>query len=1266
MTRRIFAVIGIGLAALLVVMTLLLGSFLGTQSGTRVLWSGVSDAVDGLSAEAVEGRLGGALSLRGLRFETDTMLVTVGYLALDWSPAALFKRELRLEKLHIDEVAYTQLKPAPPTAAEETEAFSLPEQVSLPVALALRNIVLRSFEYRSAPEADPMRVDEAVWAASFRGNALSIDQLSAHGPLFRVDGVASARTEGSYALTASLSWQASLPDLAPLGGNLSVDGDLAAMRVEQTLAAPYSSTQRIDIRDLLGDDMRLDARVALNDIRLQDVGETLPIMTMRGTLLADGSVTDLDYQADLNLDSDEFGALALLANGGFSNQVVAIEQLLLTREPGAARLEIAGRANLAGPIPSFELQGDWRDLAWPLVGEPRISSGTGRFAVDGSAENYAVELNTALVVPDQADGQLSLSGRGDSESFELASLQLALLDGSLTGRGNVRWSPELRGSITLDGEGLNPGVLAPDFPGDLRLTLRAGGAMTDGNAEAEIETLALSGTFREQAVDVQAQGKFQNAQLRLDTLIARSGETRLSATGHVGDSMDLRWDIDSPDLGDLLPGASGSLAGAGSLAGRIALPVIRGNLQGDSIAYAEYELQRLLLELDVDLEREAPSTLQLTLDDALLGGIEIRRVNVIGAGNRSDHQFDLQVDSSAGVAQLSLGGGLRDDAWRGELKSGQLQYPEFAAWTLEDPQPLRLSAEAQHLEQGCWRSGDASLCLRGQRVAGDIDAALGLDAFSFAYLSSMMPDAFSLAGTLDAQVNVRQQAGATPELMLTLNANGVELRTGESAEQPDELLLGLEPSTVSVNYADSGLLAEVSMPFTGGGGIDASAQVGEGSDPLTERPLAGKLILALNDIGFLRALSSEIEQSAGSLSGDFDIAGTLATPVPEGEIQLADGRLELAGPGLNISDIGVRVSSSGVSAFDFDGRATSGNGTLRLSGSAQLDGAQSEADIDIKGNSFEVVNTVDARVFVSPDLQVSVRESGIAINGEVVVPRAEITPKQLPASVVTASSDAVIITDETEKDIATAAPRELEARIRLVLGDAVSLDGFGLKARLAGGVTVTQMPGQPTLGSGEVNILDGEYRAYGQGLVIDTGKILFAGGPISEPGINVRALRRPAEGIVVGVSVRGPLQNPDFNVFSEPGMTQSEQLSWLVLGRPLAGASEGESDMITQAALALGLRGGNFLADRFGDSLGVDSVGIETGSGEAGASSDVNQAAFVIGKYLSPDLFVSYGIGLFDSVSTVRLEYTLTESWKVSTESSTISSGGDVTYTIER
>jgi len=1263
MTRRILATVGLSLAALLLVVLLLLAWFMGTQSGSRMLWSGVSGAVGGLSAEAVDGRFGGALSLRGLRFETDRLRLAIGSLQLEWAPARLLGGALILEKLHLDDVSYTQLKPAPP--AEDAEPFALPKRLSLPVAIELRDVALRSLDYRGAPEADPLRVDEAALAASFNDSDLSVEYLSAQGPLFRVQAKATARTRDAYATSASLAWRASPAGLAPLSGKLSIDGDLSSLRLEQSIDAPYRASQRVELRDLLGD-LRLDARVELDRTRLQAVAEALPAMQLNGHLAMEGRPADLDYRAELDAESAEFGALALLLSGGLSDQVVTLEQLQLTREAGAAKLAMAGRANLAGPTPRFELQGDWRTLAWPLAGDPQIVSESGRFSVAGRADDYRVDLKTALDVPGQTGGELSLSGRGGSEAFELADLRLSLLDGYLQGRGKVQWSPQLQGAVTLQGEGLDPAVLAPGFPGDLGITLRAEGGVTDGAASAEIDTLSLGGSLRDQPLAVQLRGSVQGAQLDLGTFTVHSGQTRISAQGPVGDRTELQWDIDSPDLGELLPGAEGSLSGRGSLTGSMALPAVRGDLQADAIAYRDYRLEHLALELDVDLGREAPSRLDFTLEEADLAGTEISSLGVTGAGNRHDHQLTLELDSPQGEANLTLAGDLGDSLWRGELTAGELRYAELAPWTLVEPQGVYVGLQEQALERGCWRSAPSRLCLQAKRADGELAAALGLDAFALTYLRPILPRTFSLSGNLGAEASLRQPAGAVPELELTVDTDAVALRTGAATEQPDELLLALQPSQVRVTYGGAGLEALVAMPFRDGGGLNARARVAAGGEPLMERALRGKFALSLEDVGFLTALSSEIERASGALSGDLDLAGTLAKPLPTGELRLAAGSLELATPGLRISDIGVRASSSGAAALEVDGSATSGGGTLRLGGTARLDGAQSVADIDLKGDSFEVVNTVDARAFVSPDLQLSVRDTGIRIRGQVAVPRAEITPQELPESVVSASSDQVIMSGEGEAPAAAAARRELDAKLRIALGDAVTVDGFGFKGRLAGGLTVTQTPGQPTLGSGEVTILNGEYRAYGQGLVIDTGKILFAGGPIAEPGLKVRAVRRPAENIVVGVSARGPLQEPELSVFSEPGMTQAEQLSWLVLGRPLKGASEGESNMIAQAALALGLKGGDLLADRLGGELGVDSAGIETGSGEAGAASDVNQAAFVIGKYLSPDLFVSYGIGLFDSISTVKLEYTLSEHWKVSTESSTLSSGGDVTYTIER
>ena len=128
-------------------------------------------------------------------------------------------------------------------------------------------------------------------------------------------------------------------------------------------------------------------------------------------------------------------------------------------------------------------------------------------------------------------------------------------------------------------------------------------------------------------------------------------------------------------------------------------------------------------------------------------------------------------------------------------------------------------------------------------------------------------------------------------------------------------------------------------------------------------------------------------------------------------------------------------------------------------------------------------------------------------------------------------------------------------------------------------------------------------------------------------------------------------------------MTQGNQLSYLVLGRPMSGSSGGEGSALNRAALALGLKGGNAVAEKIGSKLGLDQFGVE--SSEAGSSTNPENASFVVGKYLSPKLYISYGLGLFDPVTTLRLQYAISSHWKLVSESSNEASGGDVIYTIE-
>jgi translocation and assembly module TamB len=83
---------------------------------------------------------------------------------------------------------------------------------------------------------------------------------------------------------------------------------------------------------------------------------------------------------------------------------------------------------------------------------------------------------------------------------------------------------------------------------------------------------------------------------------------------------------------------------------------------------------------------------------------------------------------------------------------------------------------------------------------------------------------------------------------------------------------------------------------------------------------------------------------------------------------------------------------------------------------------------------------------------------------------------------------------------------------------------------------------------------------------------------------------------------------------------------------------------MTKAVTALGIKGGNLLTKKIGRTLGLDEVTLQGGN-------TPQQTTLVIGKYLSPRFYVSYGIGLFQTSNTFSLRYKLNESLNLRAQS---------------
>ena len=102
--------------------------------------------------------------------------------------------------------------------------------------------------------------------------------------------------------------------------------------------------------------------------------------------------------------------------------------------------------------------------------------------------------------------------------------------------------------------------------------------------------------------------------------------------------------------------------------------------------------------------------------------------------------------------------------------------------------------------------------------------------------------------------------------------------------------------------------------------------------------------------------------------------------------------------------------------------------------------------------------------------------------------------------------------------------------------------------------------------------------------------------------------------------------------------------------------------MLFKASSALGL-GGNALAGGLGSSLGLDTMQFNSGSGSGSGNSA--GASLTLGKYLSPDLYVGYGVGLLDAVNAFKIKYRLSKRLVFESSTSALGTGADLTYTLE-
>ncbi len=366
------------------------------------------------------------------------------------------------------------------------------------------------------------------------------------------------------------------------------------------------------------------------------------------------------------------------------------------------------------------------------------------------------------------------------------------------------------------------------------------------------------------------------------------------------------------------------------------------------------------------------------------------------------------------------------------------------------------------------------------------------------------------------------------------------------------------------------------------------------------------------------------------------LAGTLQAPWLTGDFGLDHASLKMPAYGLDWQPLLLNGRLLG-DRLDWQGSASdAAGGKATLTGNARLQ-PDFQLQARLAGSNLHVAYAPWATAGINPDISLDLRDQRAVVRGRIEVPQALITLRQPESSALVTSGDVRIVRDRAGRvprqpgDVAAGLP--LDMALTIVLGDQVKLAGMGLTSRLLGQLVLMQQPDEALSANGELRLSDDAiYEAYGQRLQIRTGRFLFAG-PVTRPNINVEAIRKVND-VTVGVRLSGRAQSPQAELFSDEPMAQEEMLSLLVLGRSLSNTSAPTAAerqaLALGAALKLGGRTGAF--DRLGQRLGISDFALAT-QGE----SDQTQVA--VSGYIRPDLYLSFGMGVFAPVQSFKVRY---------------------------
>lgn len=1259
--RRFWAWSGFTVLGLVLLALLLLYWLLQTVAGRDVLLAQVVARLPvgaTLTWSKVDGPVAGPLVLHNLDFRYDDIHFTAERAYLDPDIRPLLGRKLQLDALQITNATLN--------LAKSDEPFEMPSwpgslpQIEMPLAIQADTITIDGFRITQAQEPliDITRLRGGLEVANgeFRASQLKVDSDLGD---FRVDGRYVPRNDYSTDITIG----AVLP--APRGRTparlgLVARGNLGRMEIALAghAPAPLHASLIFDGRD---------EPVWKASARSKELDLALLVPGMDGStstpLSLDFNASGKGGQANLQgrIQQGELAVELAPSKVGLADQVLTVSPLVVKGFGGQARLQGTAdfrdreNASLRFSIVANDLTFvPEADPATPGAAKPvPVTLNEARMGLAGTLKNWAA-VGTASVEREQQSADLTFDVRGSDTAARIEQLQAKTPGGALDVTGQVAWAPQLDWDVAAKLAAFDPGYFVPGWDGRLSGNVASKGrqlpppagspAGTDGIYEATVDVPGINGMLRNRRVDAQGRFALRGQQGEGNVRLA-VGNSRLTARGSVGDRLDVQAQLEPVQLDDLMPGSTGTLRGQVQVRGPRTAPDITADLVGSGLRYADYSAEALSIRGRLPWQG-SNGTLALQ-GTKVQAGMLLDTINVNARGSVSNLRLDAQARNELGAVALEGGVRQQGNVWRGDIAALRIAPVKGDAWALRAPATFGIQGSAFTLSDTCLGAATGgALCASanwprdGLKVRGD---ALPL-ALVQPWLPPQSGRRLHLRGeiTLDGQIRPRGNAWEGSARIASLEGG---IRLGDNARgelvRYDQFSATLEMTPAQIN-------AKLGVGFQGNGFVDAKVQTGWDANA----PLNGELYLNMSRLYWIELFSPDIVRPTGLIEGHVSLRGTRGTPSLGGDAKLSNFKGEFPALGLTFDQGSGSFTAQPDGSAKITAQANSGKGTLYVDGGLSWFGDAQPLQLHIHGENVLLSNTPELRIVANPNLDFTLAKAAMQLRGTVHVPEADLDLERLDRG--TSVSEDVVVLDPADPEEGPSLPLDMDLTVSL--GDNVRMAGFGLKGGLGGKMQVWSRPGREMTANGALEV-SGRYKAYGQDLTITRGNLNWNFNAVSDPRINIRAERRVGD-VTAGIDVTGRAQSPRVDVWSEPSMSQSEALAFLVLGRSLTGASSDQTQQVNAASAALSA-GSGLLASQLGARLGLDDAGVSQSRALGGS-------VIGVGKYISPKLYVGYGVSLVGSGSVLTLKYLLRRGFDIEIESSTVENRGSLNWRKEK